>query len=152
MTSSVLMHRMIFFLCNIHVNVICILLVDLIRIALYNVYCYHQWDLWQKTFDDELYLIQLSPRCLSVLKSYSSVFIAHAFWLLFIEKFVGWWRMVLGYILYFISCVISIVRKDYLQTSDISCNKFVDTSDVVGAAPVGAAPTTSSFSTWHMLQ
>ena len=26
-------------------------------------------------------------------------------------------------------------------------NKFVDNSDVVGASPVGAAPTTSSFST-----
>ena len=26
-------------------------------------------------------------------------------------------------------------------------NKFVDDSDVVGASPVGAAPTTSSFST-----
>ena len=26
-------------------------------------------------------------------------------------------------------------------------NKIVDNSDVVGAAPVGAAPTTSSFST-----
>ena len=26
-------------------------------------------------------------------------------------------------------------------------NKFVDQSDVVGASPVGAAPTTSSFST-----
>ena len=27
-------------------------------------------------------------------------------------------------------------------------NEIVDHSDVVGAAPVGAAPTTSSFSTW----
>ena len=27
------------------------------------------------------------------------------------------------------------------------CNKIVDHSDVVGASPVGAAPTTSSFST-----
>ena len=38
----------------------------------------------------------------------------------------------------------------YRQTSNISrnleCNKFVDHSDVVGAPPVGAAPTTSSFS------
>ena len=35
--------------------------------------------------------------------------------------------------------------------SNISCilvgNKIVDHSDVVGASPVGAAPTTSSFST-----
>ena len=29
-------------------------------------------------------------------------------------------------------------------------NQIVDHSDVVGAAPVGAAPTTSSFSTWYM--
>ena len=39
----------------------------------------------------------------------------------------------------------------YNKTSDIRCtlvgNKIVDHSDVVGAAPVGAAPTTSSFST-----
>ena len=42
----------------------------------------------------------------------------------------------------------------YCQTSNISCtlvgNKIVDHSDVVGAAPGGAASTTSSFSinTW----
>ena len=29
-------------------------------------------------------------------------------------------------------------------------NKIVDHSDVVGASPVGAAPTTSSFSTEHL--
>ena len=29
-------------------------------------------------------------------------------------------------------------------------NKIADHSDVVGAAPVGAAPTTSSFSTEHL--
>ena len=40
---------------------------------------------------------------------------------------------------------------NYCQTSNISHtlvgNKIVDHSDVVGASPVGAAPTTSSFST-----
>ena len=40
---------------------------------------------------------------------------------------------------------------EYRQVSNISCtligNKIVDHSDVVGASPVGAAPTTSSFST-----
>ena len=40
---------------------------------------------------------------------------------------------------------------DYRQVSNISRtlvgNKIVDHSDVVGASPVGAAPTTSSFST-----
>ena len=39
----------------------------------------------------------------------------------------------------------------YHKTSNISRtlvgNKIVDNSDVVGASPVGAAPTTSSFST-----
>ena len=41
--------------------------------------------------------------------------------------------------------------KLYRKTSNISRtlvgNKIVDNSDVVGASPVGAAPTTSSFST-----
>ena len=40
---------------------------------------------------------------------------------------------------------------DYLQTCNISHtfvgNKIVDHSDVVGASPVGAAPTTSSLLT-----
>ena len=39
----------------------------------------------------------------------------------------------------------------YRKTSNISRtlvgNKIADNSDVVGASPVGAAPTTSSFST-----
>ena len=39
----------------------------------------------------------------------------------------------------------------YRKTSNISCtlvgNKIVDQSGVVGASPVGAAPTTSSFLT-----
>ena len=42
----------------------------------------------------------------------------------------------------------------YRQTSNIRLiligNKIVDHSDVVGASPVGAAPTTSSFSTEHL--
>ena len=42
----------------------------------------------------------------------------------------------------------------YRKTSNIRCtlvgNKIVDHSDVVGASPVGAAPTTSSFSTKHL--
>ena len=44
-----------------------------------------------------------------------------------------------------------IVVRYYHKTSNISrilvSNKIVDHSDVVGASPVGAAPTTSSFST-----
>ena len=43
---------------------------------------------------------------------------------------------------------------DYRKTSNIRRtvrgNKIVDHSDVIGASPVGAAPTTSSFSTWHL--
>ena len=43
---------------------------------------------------------------------------------------------------------------EYHQTSNIRCtslgNKIFDHSDVVGALPVGAAPTTSSFSTQHL--
>ena len=45
-------------------------------------------------------------------------------------------------------------ERTYRKTSSISRtsvgNKMVDHSDVVGASPVGAAPTTSSFSTQHM--
>ena len=43
---------------------------------------------------------------------------------------------------------------NYRKTSNISRilvgNKIIDDSDVVGASPVGAAPTTSSFSTYHL--
>ena len=42
----------------------------------------------------------------------------------------------------------------YRKTSNIwhtlLGNKIVDHSDVVGASPVGAAPTTSSFSTYNI--
>ena len=42
----------------------------------------------------------------------------------------------------------------YHQTSNIRCtlvcNKIVDHSDVLGASPLGAAPTTSSFLTTHL--
>ena len=45
-------------------------------------------------------------------------------------------------------------KPKYRKVSNISRtlvgNKIVDHSDVVGASPVGAAPTTSSFSTWHL--
>ena len=44
-----------------------------------------------------------------------------------------------------------ICGHNYHQTSNISRtlvgNEIIDHSDVVGASPVGAAPTTSSFST-----
>ena len=42
----------------------------------------------------------------------------------------------------------------YRKTSNIrrtlAANKIVDHSDVVGASPVGAAPSTSSFSTYDL--
>ena len=45
-------------------------------------------------------------------------------------------------------------NNTYRKTSDIRHtlvdNKIVDHSDVVRASPVGAAPTASSFSTWHL--
>ena len=46
---------------------------------------------------------------------------------------------------------ICITIQMYRETSNIRCtlvsNNIVDLSDVAGASPVGAAPTTSSFST-----
>ena len=46
---------------------------------------------------------------------------------------------------------VAVIIKENRKTSNISRtiagNKIVDHSDVVGASPVGAAPTTSSFST-----
>ena len=38
-------------------------------------------------------------------------------------------------------------RKTYNISRTLVGNKIVDNSDVVGASPVSAAPTTSSFST-----
>ena len=53
------------------------------------------------------------------------------------------------------TCLSKIDMGMYRQTSNISCtllgNKIVDHSDVLEASPVGAAPTTSSFSTYHLL-
>ena len=46
-------------------------------------------------------------------------------------------------------------HRDYRETSNIRRtlvgNKIVDHSDIVGASPVGAAPTTSSISTKHLV-
>ena len=46
------------------------------------------------------------------------------------------------------------VQLNYRKTSNIIhtlvSNEIVDHSDVVGALPVGAAPTPSSFLTWHL--
>ena len=60
-----------------------------------------------------------------------------------------WWS---GPVLYLcLGKVLATVRRCYRKTSNIRRtlvdNKIVDHSDVVGASPVGAAPTTSSFST-----
>ena len=44
-----------------------------------------------------------------------------------------------------------LIKNEYRQIfnihRDLVGNKIIDQSDVVGASPVGAAPTTSSFST-----
>ena len=52
------------------------------------------------------------------------------------------------------SLVISVIATSYRKISNtrrtLVGNEIVDHSDVVGASPVGAAPTTSSFSTWHL--
>ena len=49
---------------------------------------------------------------------------------------------------------ICIIHEIYCQVSNIRCtlvgNEIADHSDVVGASPVGATPTTSSFSTEHL--
>ena len=42
---------------------------------------------------------------------------------------------------------LSIYRKTSNISRTLAGNKIIDNSDVVGASPVGAAPTTSSFST-----
>ena len=48
----------------------------------------------------------------------------------------------------------SYVGNEYRKTSNIKHillgNKIVDHSDIVGASPVGAAPTTSLFSSWRL--
>ena len=41
-------------------------------------------------------------------------------------------------------------RKTYNIRRTLVANKIVKHSDVVGASPVGAAPTTSSFLTQHL--
>ena len=50
-------------------------------------------------------------------------------------------------------CSITHILQGYNEISIISHtlvgNRIVDHSDVVGASPLGAAPTTSSFSTQH---
>ena len=46
--------------------------------------------------------------------------------------------------------ILYIYRKTSNIRRTLAGNKIVDHSDVVGASPVGAAPTTSSFSTWHL--
>ena len=62
---------------------------------------------------------------------------------------------------YFLSCKVKLMARSssavvltYRKVSNIRstliCNKIVDHSDGVGASPVGAAPTTSSFSTQHL--
>ena len=54
-------------------------------------------------------------------------------------------------LIFFFKIYVQHIYNTYRQTFNINCtfvgNKIVDHSDVVEASPVGAAPTTSSFST-----
>ena len=62
------------------------------------------------------------------------------------------YHKIIKYIILWVVLKLSNIR--YCQTSNIShtlvSNKTVDHSDVVGASPVSAAPTTSSFLTEHL--
>ena len=88
--------------------------------------------------------------------------LVHAFHVCFIHKLVFVKRVYevaseklgkFGCIL-FISSMINPAVTTYRQVSNIRRtlvgNKIVEHSDVVWASPVGAAPTTSSFSTQHL--
>ena len=52
---------------------------------------------------------------------------------------------------FYVQCSVMHKNNDNSQTSDLSgtleASELADHSDVAGASPVGAAPTTSSFST-----
>ena len=48
---------------------------------------------------------------------------------------------------FLLECIESVYHKTSNIRRTLVGNKIVDHSDVVGASPVGAAPTTSSFST-----
>ena len=56
--------------------------------------------------------------------------------------------------LWLLEPMLFIFNHYYPETSDIrhtlEGNKIVDHSDVVGESPVGADPTTTSFSAWHL--
>ena len=77
----------------------------------------------------------------------------------FVDLASDWYSASVPVIIYVIPCNIRLCYNGswlylvhhYRQTSDIRCifvgNIIVDHSDVIGASPVGAAPTTSSFST-----
>ena len=62
--------------------------------------------------------------------------------------------IVVSFFLLLLIIILFYTSPTYRQACNISrtleCNKIVDHSDVVGASPVGAAPTTSSFSTWYL--
>ena len=51
----------------------------------------------------------------------------------------------LGYHSWLLGTIVKPLIMLILNTLVGTCNKIVDYSDVVGASPVGAAPTTSSF-------
>ena len=72
------------------------------------------------------------------------------------ESFISLWFIYVNWVIGSLALVADLMSSHWLnqyyrKVSNISRtlvgNKIVDHSDVVGASPVGAAPTTSSFST-----
>ena len=74
---------------------------------------------------------------------------ANLFWLTNLNSL----NIIMSFLIYISKLLLYLpaINYDYCKTSNISrtlvSNKIVDNSDVVGASPVGAAQTTSSFST-----
>ena len=62
-------------------------------------------------------------------------------------------RFTIAIITTIIILAVAAVTTTYRQVSDIRrtlVGNWINNSDVVGASPVGAAPTASSFFTWHL--
>ena len=76
---------------------------------------------------------------------------ARCFWHTYADKLQRWLGILCEFFQFLVENILQIlISYHYRQVSNIRRtlvgNKIVDHSDVVGASPVGAAPTTSSFS------
>ena len=75
------------------------------------------------------------------------------FWIVFLAMNINIWYENFLFEIWHVTLellyTLSVINVMYCQTSNIRCtsagNRIVGHSDVVGASPVGAAPTTSSF-------